>query len=86
MLISIGKASRLLGISISTLRLWENQCRIKPHSRTLGGHRRCLLKDIHESIGILDKQDERSVLAYGRVSSYDQIGERCYHYHNGVHL
>ena len=72
MLISIGKASRLLGISISTLRLWENQCRIKPHSRTLGGHRRYLLKDIHESIGILDKQDERSVLAYGRVSSYDQ--------------
>ena len=69
MLISIGKASRLLGISISTLRLWENPGRIKPHSRTLGDHRRYLLKDIHESIGILDKQDERSVLVYGRVSS-----------------
>ena len=69
MLISIGKASRLLGISISTLRLWENQGGIKPHCRTLGGHRRYLLKDIHESIGILGKQDERAVLAYGRVSS-----------------
>ncbi len=72
MLVSIGKAATLLGISISTLRLWERQKKIKPFCRTKGFHRRYQIQDLKETIGIEAKSDERSILAYSRVSSYDQ--------------
>ena len=44
MLISIGKASILLCASIPTLKIRENQGRIKPHHRTLGGHRMVVIE------------------------------------------
>lgn len=72
MLVSIGKASVLLGISISTMRLWEKTGKIKPTCRTKGSHRRYLVQDLHEAIGILPESDERIVVAYSRVSSSDQ--------------
>lgn len=72
MLVSIGKASALLGVSISTMRLWERQKKIKPWCRTKGTHRRYLVQDLHESIGIVSKSDDRVVVAYSRVSSSDQ--------------
>jgi putative resolvase len=72
MLISIGKASALLGVSISTMRLWEQQGKIKPFCRTKGSYRRYLVQELHEAIGILPESDERVVVAYSRVSSSDQ--------------
>lgn len=72
MLVSIGKAATLLGVSISTIRLWERQEKIKPHSRTKGSHRRYHIKDLKESIGIKSESDDRLVIGYSRVSSYDQ--------------
>lgn len=75
MLVSIGKASVLLGVSISTIRLWERQGKIKPFCRTRGCHRRYKIQELHASIGIRAKSDERMVLAYGRVSSHDQRGD-----------
>jgi len=44
-LMSIGSASRMLGISQQTLRTWEEQGRIKPHF-TAKGHRRYTRKQI----------------------------------------
>lgn len=72
MLVSIGKASNLLGISVSTLRLWERQSKIKPFCRTEGGHRRYRIQDLHEKFGINQRSEKRFVVAYGRVSSSDQ--------------
>lgn len=44
-LISIGKASELLGVCIATLRLWHRAGKLIP-VKTLGGHRRYKLSDI----------------------------------------
>lgn len=39
MLMSIREASEFLGVSIPTLRRWENEERLIPE-KTMGGHRR----------------------------------------------
>ena len=75
MLVSIGKASILLGVSKSTMRLWERQGKISPFCRTRGSHRRYQIQELHASLGIRAKSDDRIVLAYGRVSSHDQRGD-----------
>lgn len=36
---TIGQFSKLVGKSIQTLRLWDNEGKLKPHHRTEGGHR-----------------------------------------------
>lgn len=72
MLVSIGKASVLLGVSISTMRLWEKQGKIKPFCRTKGFHRRYQIQNLHEAIGVSSESDDRMVVGYGRVSSFDQ--------------
>jgi len=62
-LISISKASKLKGVSISTLRKWESEGKIKP-IRTLNGHRRYSIKDI--------LNNSKLTIAYSRVSSTSQ--------------
>ena len=71
MLLSIGKAAKLIGISVSTIRLWERQKKLKPHCRTIGNHRRYLIEDIYKIIK-KSNDDNRKTLAYCRVSSFDQ--------------
>ena len=44
-LLPIGEASRLLGVSVDTLRRWESEGRIAA-SRTLGGQRRFLRAEV----------------------------------------
>lgn len=69
-LISIGEASQKLGVSISTLRRWEADGRIKS-KKTEGRHRRY---DPAE-LGISDvriKKEKRATVAYARVSSHAQ--------------
>ena len=70
MYLSIGAAANLLGVSTSTLRLWEKLGKIKPAFRTKGGHRRFLYKDI--KVNSSNKHTSRLTLAYARVSSHDQ--------------
>lgn len=70
-LLTIGDASKWLGVSPQTLRRWEREGRINPAHRTSGGQRRYDLSDIgHEK----RKKDSptRKTIAYARVSSYDQ--------------
>jgi putative resolvase len=70
-LVSIGKASDLLGVSIDSLRLWEQQGKIHP-VYTQGGHRRYKLSDIEEANGSASSRNETRVAVYCRTSSHEQ--------------
>ena len=73
MFLSIGMAAVLIGVSVSTLRRWEKEQKLKPSHRTLGGHRR-YSRDQVDSISNPDLQHSKQTKAviYGRVSSHDQ--------------
>ena len=60
-LVSVGDAARHYGVSVSTMRRWDRQGKLKPCNRTLGNHRRYKL---HENY--------RVKVGYARVSSHDQ--------------
>ncbi len=71
MLVSIGEASAVLGVSISTLRRWEKEKRLIPACRTLGDHRRYNLNVLQDLIqGVSDNQDV--TVCYARESGHDQ--------------
>ena len=72
--VSIGPAAKLRGVSISTLRRWEREGRIRSE-RTPAGHRRydaatleAFSSDRPEPCGV----DNRKTIAYARVSSRGQ--------------
>ncbi len=69
-LLSIGKASEILGVSITTLRRWEAEGKLVPE-RTAAGHRRYDLSKIKPNT-LHASPDERRTVAYARVSSHDQ--------------
>ena len=72
MLLSIGEASVMLGVSVSTLRRWERESRYSADERTLGGHRRYRSSRIREKFFPLARSEKRRVVGYARVSSHDQ--------------
>lgn len=72
MLISIGKAARLLGVSTSTMRLWDREGVLKPARRTQGNHRRYQSEKLNSFQSKDSGQSEKLVILYGRVSSFDQ--------------
>ena len=65
-MIGINEASKILGVTPKTLRLWEKEGKIKSH-RTKGKHRRYIMSEL---LGF-DKKDTVTI-GYARVSSYDQ--------------
>jgi putative resolvase len=69
-LISIGRASEILGVSITTLRRWELAGKLVPE-RTASGHRRYDLGKLKPEL-MYSAVDERRTVAYARVSSHDQ--------------
>src|ERR1700722_7559686 len=68
--ISIGKASKVLGVSITTLRRWEVVGKLLP-ARTAGGQRRYDLEKLNPEYSESVSPD-RKTIAYACVSSYDQ--------------
>ncbi|MFA9486788.1 MULTISPECIES: IS607 family transposase [unclassified Moraxella] len=70
-LISINEASKQLGVSISTLRRWD-ESGVLVAERTPKGHRRYDISKINPNLlhGIGNK--DRKTIAYARVSSHDQ--------------
>lgn len=75
-LITLQKASELLGVVPKTLRVWDEMGELKS-VRTKGGHRRYRQSDIDNFIGIQTNEDitlsnPNVVATYGRVSSHDQ--------------
>lgn len=65
-MINIKEASKLLGVTPKTIRLWEQEGKISS-VRTEGNHRRYAIADL-----IGDKKQDKLTIAYGRVSSCDQ--------------
>lgn len=65
-MIGIGEASKLLGVTPKTIRIWEKEGRFKSY-RAEGGHRRYIVSEL---LGV--KQDKALTIAYARVSSHDQ--------------
>lgn len=70
--VSISIAAKTLGVSIQTLRRWDEEGALVA-DRTPKNHRRYDLSKITpEQIHKLDSQDQRKTIAYARVSSHDQ--------------
>ncbi len=70
--ISIGKAIKILGISLSTMYRWENKKIIQASFRTIGLHRRFKLSDIMTLSKQKNILDDRKVVIYARVSTHSQ--------------
>lgn len=70
--ISVGEAAKYLGVSISTLRRWEEEGRLLPHERTPGGQRRYDLTCLRPELFHANAKEARKTIAYARVSSRDQ--------------
>ena len=69
MLLSIGEAASVLGVSVSTLRRWEKEGSLVADTRTQGKHRRYLLSKL---LPTNSSSSKRKVVAYSRVSSVGQ--------------
>jgi excisionase family DNA binding protein len=71
-LVSISEAAKVLGVSIPTLRRWDEMGRLVA-IKTEGGHRRYDIGKIRpETVHRFDYADSRKTVAYARVSSHDQ--------------
>ena len=67
-LLRIGEASKVLGVSITTLRRWEKEGKIEPYR--IGKERRYSYEDLMRLLG---KKKEDAVAVYARVLSRDQL-------------
>lgn len=75
--ITIQKASELLGVTVKTLKIWDNDNILKATYRTPGGHRRYDLDDILSYIGSkptveINNSINNKVFVYARVSTKKQ--------------
>jgi len=71
-LISIGKLSIILGVSVCTLRRWHNLELLVPDFLTAGSHRRYDLDTILKRFKLDEDCETDKTLVYARVSSHDQ--------------
>ncbi len=75
MLVRIGIAAKMQGVSASTLRRWEKEEKFLPTQRTRGRHRRyALVQQMNQEKG-REKKQEKVVLGYARVSATKQRKE-----------
>ena len=51
-ILSISEVSQMIGITIKTLKIWDNEGKLKCKFKTSGGHRRYDLDDIEKFMGI----------------------------------
>jgi len=70
-LITIGEASEILGVSISTLRRWDKAGRLEPE-KTASGHRRYDISKLKPEVYREIQREAKKTIAYARVSSHDQ--------------
>ena len=70
--LSIGEASLMLGVSITTLRRWHKSTKLIPQFTTFGGHRRYHIQQLLKIIHPNKNTENRINIGYARVSSHDQ--------------
>jgi putative resolvase len=70
--LSIGEASIMIGVSITTLRRWHKSLKLVPKFNTFGGHRRYHIQQILSIINPNKNNENRVNIGYARVSSHDQ--------------
>ncbi len=75
MLVRIGIAAKLKGVSTSTLRRWEKEQKVETARRTLGGHRRYTLAHLVGKKEQGRQQPAKMVIGYARVSATKQKNE-----------
>jgi putative resolvase len=66
--IKIGEAAKILGVSIQTLRRWEESGYLLPARKSSGNTRYYDLDQLMKK----DQLDQNLTIAYARVSSHDQ--------------
>lgn len=73
-MVSIKKASEILGVSKSTLRRWDEEGKLKSHRTGTRGHRRYDTDELNDYMGIAKQEiaNDLGVAVYCRVSSADQ--------------
>ena len=69
--VSIGEASIILGVSITTLRRWDKSEYLVPKYRTNGGHRRYDMQDIYNITNHTSQVVDKTI-CYARVSTHGQ--------------
>jgi len=65
------EASRILGVSVRRLQIWNKQGKIRC-VRTPGGRRRIPESELKRILGVKEADVSRRAVIYARVSSYDQ--------------
>ena len=70
-LLSIKQTANQLGVSVSTLRRWD-ETGVLVAQRTPKGHRRYDLSKINPNLSRNKVEQQRKTIAYARVSSHDQ--------------
>jgi len=70
--VPIGEAAKYLGVSVSTMRRWEEEGLLLPHERTRGGQRRYDMSRLRPEFHHSPPKEDRKTIAYARVSSRDQ--------------
>lgn len=71
-LLTIQRTSEIIGVTKKTLRIWDNEGKLKS-VKTVGGHRRYREEDVNNYVGEMVKVDvENTVVTYSRVSSHEQ--------------
>jgi putative resolvase len=65
--VKIGKPAELLGVSVQTLRKWEDSGELVPDRRSEGGVRYCGMGKI---LGL--GSEDMPIIGYASVSSHDQ--------------
>ena len=65
------EASRILGVSVRRLQIWDKQGRIRC-VRTPGGRRRISESELKRILGVEEADASGKAVIYARVSSYDQ--------------
>ena len=74
-MMSIQEASKMLGVTVKTLKLWDIEGKLKAKMRTVGGHRRYSFSDLEvflKNKGSNQKSIGTNVYIYCRVSTKKQ--------------
>jgi len=70
-MLSVQEVSDMLGVTVKTLKIWDEEGKLKASYRTPGGHRRYSIAVIDEFLG-KDRMNTFNVFIYCRVSTRKQ--------------